>query len=82
MISMAWKRTDSSDNKTRAERGVPLVVAPPAGTNDNAQGADPAEQHPRWPLAVIATGLLLSMLWCVGLLAGAYRLLDWAGVLP
>jgi hypothetical protein len=71
MTSMAWKRTDSSDNETHAERGVPFVVTPPAGT----------EQHPRWPLALIATGLLISMLWCAGLLYGAYRLLEWAGVL-
>jgi hypothetical protein len=82
MTDMAWNRTVSSDYDTRTMRGVPSLNTPVDGANDNAQGAAvPAEHDPRWPLAVIAFGLLLSLLWCAGLLYGAYLLLDWAGAI-
>lgn len=38
--------------------------------------------HETWPLAVIILGLVLSAVWCAGLLWGAYLVLDWTGVLP
>ena len=82
MTDMAWNRTVSSEYDTRAMRGVSFMITPTLAANDDAQGAAvPAEHDPRWPLAVIAFGLLLSLLWCAGLLYGAYLLLDWAGVI-
>jgi hypothetical protein len=54
-----------------------VVVTPASGTEDNAQGMEPARGHPSWPLAVIAAGALLSVLWCFGLLYGAYLLSLW-----
>jgi hypothetical protein len=46
-------------------------------TNDNREGAHPAIQHPRWALAVIVAGVLLSVLWSASLLYGAYLLGRW-----
>jgi hypothetical protein len=42
-------------------------------------GAGAAE--PLWPFAAIILGLVLSAVWCVGLLWGAYLILDWTGLL-
>jgi hypothetical protein len=40
------------------------------------------ELRASWPLAVIVLGLVLSAIWCVGLLWGAYLVLDWTEVFP
>ena len=61
-------------------RSVPVVSAGLAAANENAPGR--ITPRPKlldaWPLAVIVVGLLASAAWSLGLLYGAYLLIEWA----
>lgn len=74
---MAQSRRSAGRNDTEAEQVVSAIILPPATLNDD----DPEQARPMrdlswvsaWPLAAIALGLVLSVLWTACILWGAYH---------
>jgi hypothetical protein len=49
-----------------------------AASRGEGGGSWIATVRERWPIAVVALGLVLTLVWCVVLIAGLYRAVEWA----